>query len=90
MNNYDAHMRRRGPTDTIHLDAVPQFKRYYHGERIKVEGPLGVRFGVVGMSTGPQPVFLLVHRITDTGSWDTLGPDDKIVGVKVGSHYEKL
>jgi hypothetical protein len=87
-NNYDSFMSRRAVSiDTANLDAASQFKPFFDGPRIKVEGPTGIRFGVVSMTTGHKPVFLLVHRDTDTGSSDVLGKDDKVIAVKNGSGY---
>lgn len=83
MNDYEHHLRTRRPfTDTSDLDAAGQFKAYFRGPRIKVEGPMGTRFGRVGMTTGEQPAFLLIHRASDLGSWDVLGPADKITGIQ--------
>lgn len=97
MDKYESHMAARpGIIDghwvsTSGLDAASQFKPYFHGPRIKVANGDGeVRFGTVGMTGGWQPVFLLMHRCTDLGSWDTLGPDDKILAIKVGSHYKEV
>lgn len=91
MTEYEKHMARRGQyTDTSDLDSAGQFKRYYHGPRVKVSGPLGIRFGVVSMTTGTRPAFLLMHRVTDTGSWDVLGPDDKIIAVKSCGRYHHI
>jgi hypothetical protein len=85
---YERHLARRGQyTDTADLDAASQFKPFFHGDRIKVSGPMGVRFGRVGITTGTKPAFLLMHRITDIGSWDVLGKDDKIISVKCKGRY---
>jgi hypothetical protein len=85
---YQKHLAQRGRyTDTRDLDAAGQFKPFFHGDRIKVEGPMGTRFGRVGMTTGERPAFLLMHRSTDMGSWDVLGPEDKVTAVKNGSRY---
>lgn len=88
---YERHIARRGqPTDTTDLDAAGQFKRYVRGPRIKVTGPAGTRFGTVGMTTGWKPAFLLMHRRTDIGSSDVLGPGDQVIAVKVGSRYRAV
>lgn len=87
-DQYKRHLARRGQcTDTRDLDAASQFKPFFRGDRIRVEGPAGTRFGRVGMTTGTRPAFLLMHRSTDIGSWDVLGPEDKITGIKRGSRY---
>ena len=96
MTLYEQHMAARPEridghwVDTSEQDAASQFKPYFHGPRIKVTGPSGTRFGTVGMTSGWRPAFLLMHRSTDIGSWDVLGPDDKIVAVKYGSHYKNV
>jgi hypothetical protein len=88
MTPYEKHLAKRGyHTDTTDLDSASQFKPFFHGDRIKVEGPMGIRFGRVGMTTGVKPAFLLMHRSTDIGSWDVLGKDDKIIAVKCRGRY---
>lgn len=87
-DKYKQHLARRGQyTDTTDLDAASQFKPHFHGPRIKVAGPAGTRFGTVGMTTGVKPAFLLMHRRTDIGSWDVLGPEDMVIAVKARSRY---
>ena len=62
---------------------------YYHKKRVKVRDKWGgVRHGVVSRSTGPQPVFLLVHRRNQIGSWDVLGRHDTVIAVQFdGKNY---
>jgi len=93
MSEYERHMARRPKydgehwTDTAELDAAGQFKPWFHGPRIKVAGPWGTRFGTVGMTTGWRPAFLLMHRSSDIGSSDLLGPDDHVVAVQRNGRY---
>ena len=88
---YEQHLIRRGQyTDTSDLDAAGQFKPYFRGPRIRVDGPAGIRTGTVGMTTGWRPAFLLMHRVTDSGSSDVLGPEDRIVAVQYGRRYVDL
>ena len=63
-----------------------QFRRYFNGPRIEVvtrypDGSEWVRRGVVGMSTGFAPVFLLIPRRSASGSSDTLGVGDTVARV---------
>lgn len=80
--------------DTSEL--APQFVAYYHtGQRIKVRSVYGSgpdaeiveRTGTVGASTGWRPAFLLIHRSSDTGSWDVLKASDEIIAVQQGRAY---
>lgn len=75
---------------------APQFIPYYEsGVRIKVRttypsGEEFVRTGTVGVTTGWEPVFLLMHRSNASGSWDTLGSGDEIIAVQQGRKYVEL
>jgi hypothetical protein len=63
-------------------DLAPQFIQYFHSDvRIKVDGPMGVRTGTIGVTTGWRPVFLLMHRSSAHGSTDTLGRQDRIIEI---------
>lgn len=77
-------------TDTSALDACEQRIKdaYNHRHRVKVIGPAGTRFGVVSRTIGWRPAYLLVHRSSDLGSWDVLGPDDRVVAIKRGNSYD--
>lgn len=67
---------------------APQFIPYLHSDqRIKVDGPYGVRFGTVGVTTGWRPVFLLMHRSSAHGSSDVLGQADQVVAEQRGGRY---
>lgn len=53
---------------------------YESGERVEVtttyaNGKTWVRRGRVGVTTGWRPVFILLPRVTSSGSSDVLGPD---------------
>lgn len=78
--------------DPSELDSVqPEIRHAYEtGARVRVEGPMGTRTGTIGCTTGWRPAFLLMHRSSDIGSWDVLGPDDKVTAVKRGSTYVKV
>lgn len=63
-----------------------QFRRYFAGPRIEVvtryaDGSEWVRRGIVGMSAGFAPVFLLISRRGASGSSDTLGVGDTVARV---------
>lgn len=63
-------------------DLAPQFIKYYENqERIEVEFPYGRERGRVGVTTGWKPVFLLMHRVSDSGSSSTLRENDVVVSV---------
>jgi hypothetical protein len=74
----------------------PQFRSWYEtGQRIRVrtihaDGSTFERTGVVGITTGWRPAFLLIHRSNARGSWDTLGAQDEVVAVKRGKTYQPL
>lgn len=66
----------------------PRFVRYYeNGERIKVETCGMVLTGTIGVTTGWVPSFLLMRTSRSMGSPWTLGPKDKIIGVKYRHAY---
>ncbi len=93
MSNFDRYIqaRRRTTPDFDAFELWPQFRPYFHsGQRVKVEGPMGVRFGRVSVTTGWRPAFLLMHRQNATGSWDVLARDDVVSAVKVGRTYRPV
>ena len=80
MNRYDellTHFRNRYADrfDPSDLEAAADIRRWFvtTTARVKVEGPMGTRFGRISTTTGWKPSFLLMHRCTDHGSWDLLG-----------------
>lgn len=78
--------------DPVALEAAGKFRRYFRGPRIKVRttyagGETHERTGIVSVTTGWQPAFLLMHRSSDSGSWDLLGARDEIVAVQMGRTY---
>ena len=92
-NDYIARMIRRWSGqehafDESGLQAASQFIPYLHGPRIKVsrsyddDSDPWIRTGTVGITTGWRPHFLLIHRSNDYGSWDVLGPEDKIIAIQ--------
>jgi hypothetical protein len=70
---------------------APQFIRYYESQqRIEVtttyeNGETWIRRGTVGMTTGWVPCFILMGRVSDSGSSDVLKATDKVTAV-IGSH----
>lgn len=53
------------------------------GARVEVtstyaDGETFVRRGRVSTTTGWRPAFILMHRRSDSGSWDVLGPNDRV------------
>lgn len=64
-------------------------RAYKSDVRVRVENTEtgSVRCGFVSRTSGWRPMLLLVHRRGDMGSWDVLGPRDRIVAVKRGRHY---
>jgi hypothetical protein len=76
--------------DSTELDTCPDIIHFYNATnaRVRIEGPFGVRFGRISTTTGWRPTFLLMHRMTDIGSSDLLGPDDRVTGVQVSGRYQ--
>lgn len=68
----------------LHSQFIPYFNS---GDRIRVANGEYVRTGRVGVTTGWKPAFLLMHRASDHGSSDVLGPDDQITHVQRGRVY---
>lgn len=82
-----AQRRHGSKLDLSEVDAADHFLPYFGtGTRLRVawgDGPDSyVRTGTVTITTGWRPALLLLHRRTDRGSSDVLGPRDVIVGVK--------
>lgn len=79
--------------DDSDLRAAKHFAPYYrNGVRLKVrrdygDGEYHERTGTVGKTTGWKPAFLLMHRSSDRGSSDVLGPEDEITHVHNGRQY---
>ena len=62
-------------------------RAYRTGVRVKVRNGDWERTGTVSRTTGWSPALILIHRSNDTGSWDVLGPNDRIVAVRRGGRY---
>ncbi len=74
--------------DASDLERAAHFAPYLRtGLRLKVRKGDFERTGTVGKTTGWRPAFLLMHRSSDRGSWDVLGPDDEIVATWNGRQY---
>lgn len=85
--------RRRHGGEFSAADLAPQFAPYLHRDvRLKVRNNRydHVRTGTVGITTGWQPAFLLMHRSNASGSWDVLTTDDEIIAVWNGRRYEDV
>ncbi len=71
--------------DSSALDAVDDSikQAFQSGARVIVRNERydETRRGRVSTTTGWRPAFLLMHRVSDHGSSDVLGPDDRVVGV---------
>ncbi len=77
--------------DPSELAAAAHFAPYLRtGLRLKVRNGDFVRTGTVGKTTGRRPAFLLMHRSSDHGSWDVLGPSDEIVATWTGRRYRDV
>jgi len=89
----DRSYRSKSGFDPTNL--APQFIPFFGSRtRIKVLTVYSndeeyVRFGIVGVTTGRKPMFILMPRRTSTGSSDVLRSTDKIVSVKhhTSRHY---
>ena len=70
-------------------------EHYESGRRVRVVTVYGtgpdreeyVRTGVVGLTTGWRPAFLLMHRTSDHGSSDLLRSSDVVSHVQQGRAY---
>ena len=94
MNRYDELCQRfrnrwGDRFDPSSLESAGNIRRAYitTNVRVKVEGPTGTRYGVISTTTGWRPSFLLVHRCTDLGSGDLLGPEDRVTAVQINGRY---
>lgn len=74
--------------DASDLEAVHPsiLAAYESGARVEVtstyeDGETFTRRGRVSVTTERKPAFLLVHRTSDSGSWDVLFPGDVVVKV---------
>ncbi|MFA5136938.1 MAG: hypothetical protein WC489_06155 [Patescibacteria group bacterium] len=64
---------------------------YENQQRIKVQTPWGETLtGTVGVTTGWEPVFLLMRRKNAVGSSEILTNRHEIVAIKWGNKYVKL
>ena len=67
-------------------DLNPNCVSHYNAgrlRRVKVRFSYGEeRWGVIGVTTGHKPCFLLMRNRTAVGSSDTIGPNDQIVDYK--------
>jgi hypothetical protein len=94
MSRYDEFVVRKITEYGTRFDPselAPEFIRWFNsGDRIKVKNDEYVRTGTVGVTTGWRPAFLLMHRSSDHGSGDVLGPNDQVTAVRYGRQYRDV
>lgn len=81
---YVARKRREHGDKFTEADLEPRFVLHFEaGDRIEVQDAVTgyLRRGVVSVTTGWRPTFLLIHRRSDHGSSDVLGVDDFITRI---------
>ena len=83
--------------DTPDFDSAdPSIQAAYDTDRrviVETEYSDGVvwrRAGIVSSTMGWRPSFLLMHRSSNSGSWDTLGANDRVVAYKDGRDYRDI
>lgn len=82
------HGEKWDPSD---LEAASHLAPHYHSDsRVRVQNQTSgyTRTGRISTTTGWKPAFLLMHRSSDLGSSDVLGPEDRVIATKRGSRYE--
>jgi hypothetical protein len=70
-------------------------RHYGTRQRVKVtatydDGETWTRTGTVSSTTGWRPALLLMHQSNAHGSWDVLGPRDRVVAVWDGNKYREV
>lgn len=87
------HGDRWDPSD-LAAEFVPFFETTRTPYRLRVQygdGPDAyIRTGTVNVTTGWRPAFLLMHRSSDQGSGDVLGPHDHITHFWTGREYAPI
>lgn len=84
-----AHGAKFDPSDMLACE--PVIRHNFLGPRVKVSHPVyGVRSGRVSKTTGWKPALLLMHRSSDHGSSDLLGPLDRVIAVHDGRSYVEI
>lgn len=90
----EARARARHPEADVSMDALTDchdtiLAAYKARMRVEVMNLRTghVRRGVVGITTGWRPAFLLIARATSRGSSDVLGPDDVVLSYWSGREY---
>lgn len=74
----------------------PSFVRWYEsGDRVRVRhtypsGSITEATGTIGATTGWRPAFLLMHSTRSRGSSYVIGPNDAVIAVRRGRHYEPV
>jgi len=90
MTRYEEYVNRKRKqyANFTECDLDARFVPYFNnGRRIKVDMCGMVLTGTVGVTTGWKPAFLLMRTKRSIGSPWTLGPQDKVIGVKWGKQY---
>jgi hypothetical protein len=85
------HRERWDPSGLLAVDRSI-IDAYESGLRVRVrrvygDGEVFERTGTIGITTGWRPAFLLMHRATQNGSWDVIGPGDFVSAVRCGRTY---
>lgn len=78
--------------DEALMSADKRARDYFNGPRVLVEtiyrdGSSYRRAGRVSATTGWRPALLLMHRASDSGSSDVLGPLDRVIAIQHGGKY---
>ena len=88
-NDYCARQRAKYGERFSPVGLSFQFRAYFNsGERVRVRFGYGEELtGTIGVTTGWQPVFLLMRTSRSIGSSWTLGDRDQVIARKVGRKY---
>ena len=85
---YEARKRREYGVRFDPSELHEKFRPFFEsGERIRVENGDFIRTGIVGVTTGWKPTFMLKYRSNAYGSSDLLGAYDEVVAVQHGRKY---
>lgn len=99
MSTYTDYLTRAQRSHGEKFDSsslAPQFITWFNtGQRIKVRttyssGETYIRTGIVGVTTGWRPAFILMHRSNAFGSSDVLDARDEVIAVQRGRKYHEL
>ena len=84
--------KRQEYGDTFDDSALDsRFAPYFHtGTRLKIQTHGLILTGMIGVTTGWKPCFLLMRTARSRGSSWTLGPNDEILAIQHGRTYHPL